>query len=46
MISEDLEQALKVSDKIAVMYEGQLKGIFPVEEADIREIELMMVGVK
>jgi simple sugar transport system ATP-binding protein len=33
-----------VSDRIAVMFEGEIVGIVPVEEADIDTIGLMMAG--
>ncbi|MGC9334747.1 MAG: ABC transporter ATP-binding protein, partial [Anaerolineae bacterium] len=44
LISEDLDELLAVSDRIAVLYEGQIMGIVPAEEADIEEIGLMMAG--
>jgi simple sugar transport system ATP-binding protein len=44
LISEDLDELLEVSDRIAVMFEGEIVGIVPVEEADIDTIGLMMAG--
>ncbi|MEA3376079.1 MAG: ABC transporter ATP-binding protein [Chloroflexota bacterium] len=44
LISEDLDELLEVSDRIAVMYEGQIVGTMPVDEADIESIGLMMAG--
>jgi len=46
LISEDLDELLSVSDRIAVMYEGEIMGIVDAEEADIEEIGLMMAGTK
>jgi ABC-type uncharacterized transport system ATPase subunit len=46
LISEDLEELLAISDRIAVMYEGDIMGIVPAEGADIGEIGLMMAGAK
>jgi simple sugar transport system ATP-binding protein len=46
LISEDLDELLSLSDRIAVIYEGQLVGEMPAEGADIRAIGLMMAGSK
>jgi len=46
LISEDLDELLSVSDRIAVMYEGEIMGIVHAEGADIEEIGLMMAGSK
>lgn len=46
LISEDLEEVMCMSDRIAVMFEGQLMGIMDAQEADIKTIGLMMAGVK
>ncbi|MCS7287359.1 MAG: ABC transporter ATP-binding protein [Anaerolineae bacterium] len=46
LISEDLEEVICMSDRIAVMFEGQLMGIMDAQEADIKTIGLMMAGVK
>ena len=32
--------------RVAVLFEGKLMGILPVEEAELEEIGLMMAGVK
>ncbi len=45
LISEDLDEVLQLSDRIAVLYEGEIKGIFPAEEADIEQIGMLMAGV-
>ena len=46
LISEDLEEILAISDRVAVIYEGQIMGILPAEEAQqkIDAIGLMMAG--
>lgn len=44
LISEDLDELLEVSDRIAVMFEGEVSGVVPVEEAEIDSIGLMMAG--
>ncbi|MGD2165144.1 MAG: ABC transporter ATP-binding protein [Anaerolineae bacterium] len=44
LISEDLDELLEISDRIAVMYEGQIVGIVPTEEAEVDTIGLMMAG--
>jgi simple sugar transport system ATP-binding protein len=46
LISEDLDEIMCLSDRIAVMYEGQIVGIVPAEKAKIKDIGLMMAGVK
>ncbi len=46
LISEDLDELLAISDRIAVMYEGEMMGIVPAEGADIEEVGLMMAGTK
>jgi len=44
LISEDLEEVLMLSDLVAVLFEGQIMGIVPADEADVAEIGLMMAG--
>jgi len=44
LISEDLDELLEVSDRIAVMFEGEIVGIVLAEEAEIDTIGLMMAG--
>jgi simple sugar transport system ATP-binding protein len=46
LISDDLDEILMVSDRVGVIYEGQLMGITKTEEADIKKIGLMMGGKK
>ncbi len=46
MISEDLEEIFKLSDRIAVLNEGRIMGIVPADEAEIEKIGLLMAGVE
>lgn len=46
LISEDLDEIQNLSDRIAVIYEGQIMGIVNRGEADAKELGLMMAGVK
>ncbi len=45
MISEDLDEVFGVSDRVAVMYEGQIMGIVDPKTASREEVGLMMAGV-
>ncbi len=45
LISEDLEELMMISDRIAVIYEGEIMGIVDIDSANINEIGLMMAGV-
>ena len=44
LISEDLDELLSLSDRIAVIYEGKIFGEVPPEDERIEEIGLMMAG--
>lgn len=46
LISTELEEVMALSDRIAVMYEGEFTGIVDAKEADIMQIGLMMAGKK
>lgn len=46
LISEDLDELRNLSDRIAVIFEGQIIGILDHNEAFIEQIGLMMAGVK
>ena len=46
LISEDLDELLSLSDRLIVLYEGQIAGEMPAEGADIHTIGLMMAGAK
>lgn len=44
LISEDLDELLAISDRIAVIFDGQIVGEMPAENADVEKIGLMMAG--
>jgi ABC-type uncharacterized transport system ATPase subunit len=44
LISEDLDEVLQLSDRIAVIYEGEIVGCARTDAADRGEIGLMMAG--
>ncbi len=44
LISEDLDELLSMSDRIAVLYEGRVMGVRDSEEAGVEELGLMMAG--
>ena len=46
LISEDLDEIMSLSDRIMVMSEGEIKGIFDRREADIDTIGRLMVRAK
>ena len=46
VISEDLEELLTLSDRIAVMYEGRISGVLDAAEATVQRIGLLMSGVR
>ncbi len=45
LISTELEEVLSLSDRIAVMFNGEIMGIVPGKNADIHQIGQMMAGV-
>lgn len=45
LISEDLDEIMELSDKIAVIYEGEIMGIIPAREATPDRLGLLMSGV-
>ncbi len=44
LISEDLDEILALSDRVAVLYEGQVMGTLDREEANPEKLGLMMAG--
>ena len=44
LVSADLEEILSLSDRIAVMYEGQIVGILGPSEATEDRLGMMMTG--
>lgn len=46
LISEELEELLALSDRLAVIFDGQIMGVVLTDQPDINEIGLMMTGSK
>ncbi|MCD6136848.1 ABC transporter ATP-binding protein [Candidatus Bipolaricaulota bacterium] len=46
LISEDLEEIMTMSDRILVLFQGQVMGIIDAEGAQIERIGLMMAGTE
>ena len=46
LISEDLDELLSLSDRLAVIYEGKIVGEVPPDDERVDEIGLLMAGTK
>ncbi len=46
LVSSELDEVLSLSDRVAVMFEGQIIDIFPIEMADKDRVGLRMAGVR
>jgi len=46
LISTELEEILSLSDRITVLYEGEMMGMVPRTEVDVEKLGLMMGGSK
>ena len=46
LISTELEEILSISDRLLVIYEGQIMGGMPTANTDMHDIGLMMAGAK
>jgi len=46
LVSEDLDEIMTLSDRIAVMYGGEIVAIVPASQANVKEIGLVMTGAK
>jgi len=46
LVSSDLNEIMTLSDRIACIFEGRIMGIVPASTAEMKEIGLMMGGVK
>ncbi len=44
LFSEELEELFTLSDRMIVLYEGRIMGDFPIAEADLETIGLLMGG--
>ena len=45
LISEDLEEIFTLADRIAVMFKGQIVGVFDTPHASLEQIGLLMAGI-
>ncbi len=46
LISEDLDEIYNLSDRIAVIYNGRIMGIFDAGEVDEEKVGLLMAGIE
>ncbi|MEM2057976.1 MAG: ABC transporter ATP-binding protein [Thermoproteota archaeon] len=46
LVSEELEELLSLSDRIMVMYRGEIVGVFEKGQYDVEDIGLMMTGIR
>jgi simple sugar transport system ATP-binding protein len=46
LVSAELDEIMALSDRIAVIYRGQIMGIVDAGQADIEAIGLMMAGTR
>lgn len=46
LVSTELEEVLSLSDRIAVIYEGEIMGVMDNKDVNIEELGLMMAGSK
>ena len=44
LISEDLDEILALSDRVAVIYDGHIAAILDAADADVRTLGLLMTG--
>ena len=46
LVSTDLEEVLCLSDRIAVIYNGEIMGVVQTEEANKTQLGLLMLGTR
>jgi simple sugar transport system ATP-binding protein len=46
LISEELEEIMNLSDRIAVIFKGQIQQVLKGEDANLRSLGILMAGVK
>ena len=44
LVSEDLDELLGLSDRLAVLYEGRVVGEMPATDADVKHLGMLMAG--
>ena len=44
VISEDLDEVLTLSDRVAVMFEGRIVAVMDIAEATVEKVGLLMAG--
>ena len=44
LISEDLDEILNLSDRIAVMFDGEIMGVVENDDVSVEQLGLMMAG--
>ena len=45
MISEELDEVQKLSDRVAVFFDGRIMDILPADAADEKTLGLLMAGL-
>jgi simple sugar transport system ATP-binding protein len=45
LVSTELDEILQLSDRVAVMYRGQIVDVLPIEEATKERVGLLMAGI-
>lgn len=46
LVSAELDEIMALSDRVAVMYNGQIMDVLPIEDANKRKLGLLMAGSK
>ena len=46
LVSSELDEVLSLADRVAVMFEGEIIDIFPIDDADRDTVGLRMAGVR
>jgi simple sugar transport system ATP-binding protein len=44
LVSAELDEVLALSDRVAVIYEGRIQAVLPIEEASRQKVGLLMAG--
>ena len=46
LVSEELEEIMNLSDRIAVIFKGRIQRVLKAEEANRRNLGILMAGVR